>query len=88
MLEKAGPMSIRKPWVDRIQDLEHYYTDIDLPTVDFTAEDRTNVANFYHARRNIRSRDIANTIDNMKLNTNSGTCYFTTRSLVAGATIN
>lgn len=61
MLSKVGPLSIQKPWKDRVSDLKNYYEDIKLPSGKFTLKDLHDTCEFFKARRNIRPRSWENT---------------------------
>lgn len=87
MLAKVGPLSIQKPWRDRVEDLKNYYGDILTKSRKFTKRDLEQTCEFFKCRRNIRPRSWENTWFNMKKSTNSGTPFCETRKYVGDWTV-
>lgn len=86
LAEKVGPMSIMKPLSQRMKDIDLYY---DLILKESKPVSQSAVAatqrEFNIGRLNIRSID--DTINGMRLSTNSGSPFFTKRSDVVDSTI-
>lgn len=87
MLAKVGPLSIQKPWKERVADLENYYEDPKIKSRKFTKRDLLDTCKFFKARRNIRPRSWENTWFSMKKSTNSGTPFVTARRDVGNWTV-
>jgi hypothetical protein len=85
---KVGPMSIRKPLVDRMDDVRAYFTDIDAVSEPIAPEAIAQTVDFFSSIRGVRERSKFNTLRHMKLSTNSGNPYFTRRSRVFHDVIN
>lgn len=86
MKEKVGPLSFMKPLEDRLPDIENYYLDIENPGKPLSEDSIQACIDWLKPIRGIRKRSIDATIDNMRLNTNSGNPYFTRRSKVVTLT--
>jgi len=80
--EKVGPMSIMLPLKERMKDIDSYYDSILLESKPIDNEAVRRTLSEYQSIRGIRLNKQANTIKNMKLNTNSGAPYFTDRRRV------
>ena len=87
MRGKVGPLSIMKPLSERMEDIDHYYDDILLPSVPISASALKAVISEFHAMRGLRVRSQSNTVKKMKKSTNSGSPYFTKRRLVLDKTL-
>lgn len=79
MKAKVGPMSIRLPLQDRMEDIEAYYSDIKLPAVPISNEALYRVVREFDEIKGLRLRSIDRTIENMRLSTNSGSPYFNSK---------
>nr|UAW00677.1 MAG: RNA-dependent RNA polymerase [Porcine picobirnavirus] len=84
---KVGPMSVKKPLKERMDDIEAYYDGILLPAepVAETAIQKT-IYKFRKAK-GLRLRSQERTADLMKKSTNSGAPYFLKRRQVVGKTL-
>lgn len=84
---KVGPMSIRKPLRDRMDDIESYYVPLtrNATPIDQQAIDR--VIKEWSCVRGIRLRSEDRTVSEMKLSTNSGSPFFTRRRRVVDSTV-
>lgn len=87
MFAKCGPLSIQKPWAERISDLENYYKDIICKADRFTDKDILATSKKLFARNNILARSLDKTVEHMKKSTNSGTPYFSRRNAVLDQTL-
>lgn len=81
MATKFGPLSIQKPLQDRMESIVEYfnYCRNSLP---LSSEAISATVAHFQALHGIRPRSLQNTLDAMRLNTNSGCPYFTKRSRV------
>jgi hypothetical protein len=84
---KVGPLSIMKPLSERLEDIDHYYDDILLPSTPVSAKAIKAVIAEMTEIRGLRVRDTQRTVDNMKKSTNSGSPFFTKRLNVVKKTI-
>jgi len=84
---KVGPMSIMKPLSERLQDIDHYYDGILLPSTPVSDSALKAVISEFKGTKGLRVRDQKRTTDLMKKSTNSGSPYFTKRRTVVGKTI-
>nr|UAW00779.1 MAG: RNA-dependent RNA polymerase [Porcine picobirnavirus] len=84
---KVGPMSIMKPLSERMEDIDHYYDDILLPSTPVSEVALKAVIAEFRAIKGLRVRSQPSTVDKMKKSTNSGSPYFTKRKLVVDKTI-
>nr|USE08115.1 MAG: putative RNA-dependent RNA polymerase [Picobirnavirus sp.] len=82
LASKVGPMSIMKPLAERLDDIDHYYADILLPATPISDKALKAVLSEWSGVRGLRHRGYDATVANMRLNTNSGSPYFTKRSTV------
>jgi hypothetical protein len=87
MKGKVGPLSIQLPLKERIDSIEQYYTAIDTSSEPINSDAIQATVNFFKKAGGIRLRSIPKTILNMRLNTNSGTPFFTKRKNVLDDTI-
>lgn len=87
LASKVGPMSVRKPLSERMEDIEHYYADI-LQSAE-PLGDRAIAATVreFSRLRGLRLRSESRTVELMKKSTNSGSPYFTKRRLVTDKTV-
>jgi hypothetical protein len=84
---KVGPMSIMKPLSERIQDIDHYYDDILLPSTPVSDKAIRATVSEFSKIAGLRIRSEQRTVDLMKKSTNSGSPYFTKRRQVVAKTI-
>lgn len=82
MKAKVGPMSIQKPLADRIADIEAYYTDIKKKSKPISDAAIEATKRWADKIKGIRLRGAVRTTENMRLNTNSGSPFFTKRKNV------
>lgn len=87
MKDKVGPLSIMKPLKDRIPDIKNYYDDIKLEATPISIEAEDRVCRSLRSIANCRFLGIKNTIDDMKLSTNSGSPFFRKRRDVIDVSI-
>lgn len=80
MAQKVGPMSVMKPLHERVPDVLSYYEDILLPheRIHPKAIDRVR-DEWINRVSGLRLRNEQNTVNSMKLSTNSGSPYFIRR---------
>lgn len=85
MAAKSGPLSVQKPLKDRIQDIDHYYDDINLKAVPVNDLAIAAALDKFKAAKGTLLRSEQKTWDNMTKSTNSGSPYFNSkRSRVIG----
>jgi hypothetical protein len=84
---KVGPMSIMKPLSERLEDIDHYYEDVKLPSSPISDTAIKAVLSEFKPIKGLRIRSQQRTVDLMKKSTNSGSPYFTKRKLVVAKTI-
>nr|AVX53257.1 RNA-dependent RNA polymerase [Marmot picobirnavirus] len=81
-MSKVGPMSVRKPLVDRLPDIVNYYTDVEGEFTPVAGEAVLAALQAVRPAQGIRLRTKAQTIANMDLSKNSGTPYYTSKRVV------
>lgn len=86
MRAKVGPMSIMLPLEKRLEDIDHYYDDIQLPSQPVSDSALKAVLSEFKGIKGLRVRDQARVVDLMKKSTNSGSPYFTKRRSVVKKT--
>nr|UAW00810.1 MAG: RNA-dependent RNA polymerase [Porcine picobirnavirus] len=84
---KVGPMSIMKPLSERMEDIDHYYDDILLPSTPVSDKAIKAVLAEFAKIKGLRVRGQKRTCDLMKKSTNSGSPYFTKRKNVVSKTL-
>lgn len=84
LANKVGPMSIQKPTLDRIEDIEHYYKDILRPSSPISRIAINEVMDEFSSLRGLRLRSPRRTVERMKLSTSSGSPWFTRKNKVMG----
>jgi hypothetical protein len=84
---KVGPMSIMKPLSERLEDIDHYYDDILLPSTPVSDTAVKAVISEFSKIKGLRVRSQQRTVDLMKKSTNSGSPYFTKRRSVVHKTV-
>lgn len=84
---KVGPLSIRKPMSERMDDVEAYYEGITIPSKPLDNLAIQSVINEWKPVRGLRQRSVDHTVKVMRKSTNSGTPYFTKRRNVINDTI-
>lgn len=87
MRGKVGPMSIQVPLKDRISSIESYYTMVEHPGEPIDANAVKAAGAYFSRGGGVRLRSQTNTIKGMRLSTNSGSPYFTTRRNVVEKTV-
>lgn len=87
LAKKVGPLSIMKPLHERMDDIDHYYDDILLPSKPVSKSAISATIREWSKLSGLQIRTVMNTLDNMKKSTNSGSPYFTKRSQVVYKTI-
>lgn len=85
--DKVGPMSIMKPLSERLEDIDHYYDDILLPSKPVSDSAVRAVISEFSKVKGLRVRGQQRTVDLMKKSTNSGSPYFTKRKNVVAKTV-
>ena len=84
---KVGPMSIMRPLSERMEDIDHYYNDVLLPSTPVSDAALKAVISEFRGARGLRLRSQQRTTDLMKKSTNSGSPYFTKRKSVVDKTL-
>lgn len=87
LAKKVGPLSVQKPLTERLPDIEHYWTDILLPSKRISDEAITSVIREFKSVGALRLRNQERTVELMKKSTNSGAPYFTKRRNVVQDTL-
>lgn len=87
MASKVGPLSVRLPLRERMDDIKAYYEGILLPSEPINDRAiKAVIAEWSHGST-IRLKSPQNTVDDMRKSTNSGSPYFTKRRNVADVTM-
>lgn len=73
---KVGPLSVMKPLAERMKDIDAYYDDILKSSIPVPEAARELVVKEWSKVRGLSLRSEANTVERMKLSTNSGLPYF------------
>lgn len=81
MRGKIGPLSIMKPLSERLDSIEEYFTEVELPSQPIIDEAIRATAKSMSGVK-VQIATPARTIERMRLNTNSGAPYFTKRRSV------
>lgn len=84
---KVGPMSIMRPLSERMEDIDHYYDDILLPSQPISDSAIKAVLSEFSKIKGMHLRSQQKTVDKMKKSTNSGSPYFTKRRVVVSKTL-
>lgn len=87
LAKKVGPMSVQKPLSERFGDIEHYWTDILLPSKPIADEAIQSVIREMRSVGALRLRSEQDTVNLMKKSTNSGNPYHTKRRNVVQDTL-
>lgn len=87
LASKVGPMSVRKPLSERMDDIEHYYAGILQPAEPLSDSAIAATIREFSRLRGLRLRSERRTVELMKKSTNSGSPYFTKRRIVTDKTI-
>nr|UDL14582.1 MAG: putative RNA-dependent RNA polymerase [Picobirnavirus sp.] len=87
LAKKVGPLSVQLPWRERLEDVEHYWKDITLPSKPIHEEAINRVIQEFTKLSPLCLRTQKNTVLNMRKSTNSGSPYFTKRRNVVRDTI-
>lgn len=85
--QKVGPLSIRKPLKERMEDIDSYYRLISPGGEPISKAAQTQMLKEWAQVRGLRRRSINATVENMKKSTNSGAPYFTKRKDVTTKTV-
>lgn len=85
--KKVGPMSIRKPLAERMDDIESYYRSIHLDRKPLSSKALAAAESEFASIRGLRMSSQEVTVDRMKKSTNSGCPYFTKRKRVVDKTL-
>jgi len=88
MKSKVGPMSIQLPLSERIESIEQYYTGVKEPGEPIAPAAIDATCKFFSKAGGIRVRSREKVVENMRLNTNSGSWLFTKRRKVVQETLN
>lgn len=87
LASKVGPLSVEKPLSERLEDIAHYYEDIQLSSTPIDNEAVAATVNEFAAASGLRLRNLQNTVAKMKKSTNSGLPYFVKRRTVVEKTM-
>lgn len=87
LAEKVGPMSVRKPLKERMQDIEAYYDCISLQSEAINPLALKEVLREWRQVRGLTPMSIRTSANNTKMSTNSGLPYFTKRKAVVDKTL-
>jgi hypothetical protein len=87
MRAKVGPMSIMLPLEKRLEDIDHYYDDINISSQPVSDKAVKAVLSEFKGVKGLRVRSQQRTVDMMKKSTNSGSPYFTKRRTVLDKTL-
>lgn len=87
LADKVGPMSVRLPLAERLEDIDHYYEDIHLSSTSIRSDALNRTIADWNSARGLRMRSISETVKNMKLSTNSGSPFFAKRRNVLAETL-
>nr|ULB12860.1 MAG: RNA-dependent RNA polymerase [Human picobirnavirus] len=79
LASKVGPLSVQKPLVDRLPDVQAYYDCINLESKPLQKEAVQAFLKELKGLNTLSMRGIPATIENMKLSTSSGCPFFTRR---------
>lgn len=84
---KVGPMSVMLPLEERLNDIDHYYEGILLPSEPVDDRALKAVIREFAQIRGMRVRSQGRTVELMKKSTNSGSPYFRKRRTVTDKTV-
>lgn len=84
--EKVGPMSVQKPLRQRMDDIGDYYSAIKDSGNPIEQSALNLVLKEFNSARGLRKRSVEHTLNKMRLNTNSGSPFFTKRRRVLSKT--
>lgn len=87
MAGKVGPLSVMKPLVERISDIEAYYKDIHLSSAPISESAVKAVIKEWAKSSTLRLKSQEQTMNDMRTSTNSGNPYFTKRRRVKDITV-
>nr|QXV86716.1 MAG: RNA-dependent RNA-polymerase [Picobirnavirus sp.] len=84
---KVGPLSVMLPLKDRMEDIQHYYDDINLPSTPINDMAlKATISEWKHADKLVM-RSQAHTLEAMKKSSNSGNPFFKKRNKVISETV-
>jgi hypothetical protein len=84
---KVGPLSIMQPLEARMNDIDHYYDDILLPSTPVSEKALLATLAEFKQVKGLTLRSQQKTVDIMKKSTNSGAPYFAKRRTVVSKTL-
>ena len=84
---KVGPLSVMLPLKERMEDIDHYYDDINLPSQPIPERAWKAVVSEWGPASKLRMRSQKQTLDAMKKSSNSGSPYFRKRRTVIDKTV-
>nr|UAW00613.1 MAG: RNA-dependent RNA polymerase [Porcine picobirnavirus] len=87
LAKKVGPLSFMKPLSERMDDIDHYYDDILLPSIPLSGRAIAAVLSEWASARGLELRSQQHTVESMKLSTNSGSPFFTSRRSALKASV-
>nr|AVX53286.1 RNA-dependent RNA polymerase [Marmot picobirnavirus] len=87
MRTKVGPLSVQLPLRERLESIEHYYTLVNTKSVPIDPRAIEATWKTFSKAGGVRLKSIRNVSQAMRLNTNSGTPYFTKRRVVLKDTL-
>lgn len=87
MREKVGPMSYVRPFSERKESVESYYTSVDRRSVPINQEAILDTCDWLKPIRGLRAKTVRATVESMRLNTFSGQPYCRDRRDVVEKTI-
>lgn len=87
LASKVGPMSIRKPLDERLEDIRSYYDGILLPSKPLSSSAVAAVKKEFAPASGVGLRSQSKTVDLMKKSTNSGSPFFLKKRKVVTKTV-
>lgn len=85
--EKVGPLSIMKPLVERMDDIDAYYDSISMDQIPISQGAIDATLREWKQVAGLQIRSINRTVELMKKSTNSGSPYFTKKKRVVKETV-
>lgn len=86
LAKKVGPLSIEKPLSQRLEDIDHYYEGILLPSNPLSESAKAAFRKEWSSIRGLEVRSQPRTIELMKKSTNSGSPFYAKKRLVTDKT--
>lgn len=87
MRTKVGPLSVQQPLDQRIESIEHYYGLINAKSIPIDPRAIEATWRTFARAGGVRRKSISKVASEMRLNTNSGTPYFTKRRVALKDTL-